>query len=66
MNYSEEISRVTEQCLEIATPSICRVKVSPKQVTSPRARSRQTEDGGMETAPMEYMWPPLKDEPDQD
>jgi len=31
--------------------------VSSKQITAPRVRSRQTEDGSMETAPMDEMWP---------
>jgi hypothetical protein len=59
MNNSREIDRVATLCLEKPVATICRVKVSPQQVTAPRVTSRQTDDGSMETAPMDEMWPPL-------
>ena len=59
MNNSREIDRVATLCLERKAATICRVKVSPQQVTAPRVTSRQTDDGSMETAPMDEMWPPL-------
>ena len=43
-------------------PVICRVKVTSKQITAPRVINQQTKNGGMETAPMEKMWPKLIDE----
>lgn len=38
-------------------PMICEVRVSPEQPTAPRVASRQKEDGSMESAPMEDLWP---------
>ncbi len=57
METAEQIDQCLESCWDLPGPSICRVTVSPQQITAPRVRSRQTEDGSMETAPMEEMWP---------
>jgi acetolactate synthase I/II/III large subunit len=38
-------------------PTICEVRVSADQPTAPRVASRQNEDGSMESAPMEDLWP---------
>ena len=38
-------------------PFICWVKVNPQLITAPQVTSRQKEDGSMETASMEEMWP---------
>jgi acetolactate synthase-1/2/3 large subunit len=62
MGNNKDLEETLITCLEDQFPCICRVQVSPQQVTAPRATSRQTEDGGMETAPMEKMWPPLPGE----
>lgn len=43
--------------LEMDGPVVCEVIVSPDQVTTPRVSSRQREDGSMESAPMEDLWP---------
>ena len=59
MNSSNEIGEVLDSCWAISGPSICRVKVSPSQATAPRVRSRQTDSGSMETAPMDELWPPI-------
>ncbi len=57
METTEQIEQCLEFCWDLPGPSICRVAVSPQQITAPRVRSRQTEDGSMETAPMDEMWP---------
>jgi acetolactate synthase-1/2/3 large subunit len=59
MESSSDIDNIVAESIEKSGPVICRVKVSAKQVTAPRVTSRQTEDGSMETSPMEEMWPPL-------
>lgn len=59
MKSSRDIKSVTAKVLKTNGAIICRVKVSPRQVTAPRVTSRQREDGSMETAPMENMWPDL-------
>lgn len=59
MESSRDIKSVTAKVIETDGAIICRVKVSPRQVTAPRVISRQKEDGSMETAPMEKMWPEL-------
>ena len=61
MESSRDIKSVTAKSLETEGAIICRVKVSPRQVTAPRVTSRQHEDGNMETAPMEYMWPEVQE-----
>jgi acetolactate synthase-1/2/3 large subunit len=38
-------------------PRVCDVRVSPDQPTAPRVTSRQNDDGSMESAPMEDLWP---------
>jgi acetolactate synthase-1/2/3 large subunit len=58
INTSNEIRNKVEEIIKLHRPIICRVKISKKQVTSPRITSRQTKDGNMETAPMEEMWSP--------
>lgn len=59
MVSNEKISEALDSCWAVEGPSICRVKVTPRQVTAPRVRSRQTETGSMETAPMQELWPPI-------
>ena len=59
LNSNNELDETLDSCWSIAGPSICRVRVSPRQVTAPRVRSRQTETGSMETAPMDELWPPI-------
>ena len=59
MKTTDDIRNKVEESLKLDKPSICRLKISAQQVTSPRTTSRQTEDGSMETAPMEEMWPEL-------
>jgi len=59
LGSNNEIDEKLDSCWRITGPSICRVRVSPRQVTAPRVRSRQTEDGSMETAPMDDLWPPF-------
>ena len=59
MESSSNIDCAVAESFEIDRPVICRVKVSKKQVTVPRVTSRQTEDGSMETAPMDDMWPDI-------
>jgi acetolactate synthase-1/2/3 large subunit len=59
MASSRDIESAVAKGLETEGPMICRVRVSSKQVTAPRVMSRQTENGSMETAPMEEMWPPI-------
>lgn len=56
INTSNDIRNKVEESFKLQRPIICRVKISKKQVTSPRVTSRQTKDGNMETAPMEEMW----------
>tara|TARA_X000000950_G_scaffold288443_1_gene405223 strand:+ start:2253 stop:4016 length:1764 start_codon:yes stop_codon:yes gene_type:complete len=56
---SYHLEKITKDVLEYEGPVICRVKISPNQVTAPRVMSRQTKNGSMETAPMENMWPPI-------
>ena len=60
MASSRDIESAVAKSFEIEGPVICRVRVSSKQVTAPRVMSRQTENGSMETAPMEEMWPSLE------
>ena len=57
METTKQIEQCLKACWDSPGPSICRVVVSSKQITAPRVRSRQTEDGSMETAPMDEMWP---------
>ena len=57
MDTNNEIRQRVQEVMKLNKPVICRVRVSEKQVTAPRVTSRQTEDGSMETAPMEEMWP---------
>jgi acetolactate synthase-1/2/3 large subunit len=59
MESSSDINSVVATSLKMDGPVICRVNVSGRQVTAPRVISQQTEDGSMETAPMEEMWPPI-------
>lgn len=59
MVANETVSQALDSCWTVEGPSICRVKVTPRQVTAPRVRSRQTETGSMETAPMQELWPPI-------
>ena len=59
MESSRDIRSVTAKVFKADRAIICRVKVSPQQVTAPRVISWQREDGNMETAPMEKMWPLL-------
>lgn len=56
---NSQISEALDASWAIPGPAICRIRVTPRQVTAPRVRSRQTETGSMETAPMEEMWPPI-------
>jgi acetolactate synthase-1/2/3 large subunit len=53
-------SRIHEQVREVlehSGPAVCRVKITPSQMTAPRAASRQLADGSMVSAPMEDLWP---------
>lgn len=64
INYNEmksnsNIKSVIAESLKKDGPVICRVKVSNKQFTAPRVTSHQTDDGCMETSPMEEMWPEI-------
>lgn len=59
MKSSSEIKFIVAKCLKEDGPIICRVNVTAKQITAPRVISHQTDDGSMETAPMEEMWPPI-------
>jgi acetolactate synthase-1/2/3 large subunit len=59
LNSTDKLGEALDSCWSIVGPSICRVRVSPRQVTAPRVRSRQTETGSMETAPMDDLWPPI-------
>jgi len=61
MESSRDIKSITAKVLEADGATICRVKVSPQQITAPRVASRQCEDGSMETAPMEKMWPEIQE-----
>jgi acetolactate synthase-1/2/3 large subunit len=61
MNSSKDIKSVTAKVFETDGAIICRVKVSPRQITAPRVTSRLLKDGSMETAPMEQMWPELNE-----
>jgi acetolactate synthase-1/2/3 large subunit len=36
---------------------VCRVKVTPDQVTAPRVSNKQRADGTMVSLPMEDLWP---------
>ena len=56
---STNIRQKLQKSLNFRKPVICRVRVSERQVTAPWVTSRQTEDGSMETAPMEEMWPEI-------
>ena len=51
METSRDIDNIVAESVETIEPVICRVKVSARQITAPRVISRQTENGGMETAP---------------
>lgn len=57
LNSNDEVSSIAADKFNSNNPVIYRVKVTEKQITQPRVTSRQTEDGSMETAPMEEMWP---------
>ncbi|MBT5380186.1 MAG: thiamine pyrophosphate-binding protein [Opitutae bacterium] len=57
LKFNEDVSSVVENSFKSDKPVICRVEVSDKQVTKPRVKSRKNENGTMETAPMEEMWP---------
>ena len=57
METTQDIQNKVDESFKFGEPVICQVKVSEKQVTAPRVISRQTDDGNMETAPMEEMWP---------
>ena len=59
METTDQIGQCLSVCWDPPGPSICRVVVSPQQITAPRVRSRQTKDGSMETAPMDEMWPAI-------
>ena len=59
---TKEIRNKVEESLNLGKPVICCVRISEKQVTAPRVTSRQIEDGSMETAPMEEMWPEIIEE----
>ena len=59
LSSNKGIYETLDSCWGIAGPSICRVRVSPRQVTAPRVLSRQTDSGSMETAPMDELWPPI-------
>jgi len=62
LKFNEDVSSVVENSFKSDKPVICRVEVSDKQATRPRVKSRKNEDGTMETAPMEEMWPePVRD-----
>lgn len=53
-------SRIREQVREVLHhpgPAVCRVRITPSQVTAPRVSSRQLPDGSMVSAPMEDLWP---------
>lgn len=53
-------SRIHEQVREVLAhsgPAVCVVKITPSQMTAPRAASRQLADGSMVSAPMEDLWP---------
>jgi len=50
------------QVLAQSGPVVCVVRISPNQTTSPRVTSKRRQDGTMETAPMEDMWPFLSRE----
>jgi acetolactate synthase I/II/III large subunit len=54
---NNRMKKQTEAILETNEASITRVVVSAQHITRPRVTSRQRPDGGMETAPMEVMWP---------
>ena len=57
LKFNENVRSVVENSFKSDKPVICRVEVSDKQVTKPRVKSRKNENGTMETAPMEEMWP---------
>lgn len=57
ISESRKMKEQTEAILEANEASITRVVVSPQHTTQPRVTSRQRPDGGMETAPMQEMWP---------
>jgi acetolactate synthase-1/2/3 large subunit len=57
MVSSDDVKSTVIDSFNSNKPVICQVNVSSRQVTAPRVTSRQTEDGSMETAPMEEMWP---------
>ena len=57
---NNSIIKVLKMIFEIKTPVICRVSISENQVTAPRVITKKNNDGTMETAPMEIMWPPVK------
>lgn len=52
-----EIRRRIREVLHTRGPIVCEVMSSPGQVTMPRVSSRQLPGGGMESAPMEDLWP---------
>ena len=53
----KHIRERVRQVLDMEGPVVCETISSPDQVTAPRLSSRQGEDGSMESAPMEDLWP---------
>ncbi|HOO36934.1 MAG TPA: thiamine pyrophosphate-binding protein [Deltaproteobacteria bacterium] len=53
----DDIREKIRDILQTPVPVVCEVMVSSDQVTAPRVASRQRKDGGMETIPMEDLWP---------
>jgi acetolactate synthase I/II/III large subunit len=52
-----ELREGVRRVLDHAGPVVCRVKITPSQVTAPRVSNRQLPDGRMTSAPMEDLWP---------
>jgi acetolactate synthase-1/2/3 large subunit len=56
----EELEAQLTAIMGAPGPAICSVIMAPDQATQPRVTSRQLPGGGMETMPMEDMWPFLE------
>lgn len=54
---TDQLREGVRRVLDAPGPIVCRVKITPSQVTAPRVSNRQLPDGRMTSAPMEDLWP---------
>lgn len=57
INEFNQLRSVVASVLCDGGPSVCVVKISPSQTTSPRASSGRRSDGTMYSKPLEDLWP---------